>query len=45
MWGQALRAMALNNDLPLHLLYLDYPFTAASMYFDHDDYELTALIQ
>lgn len=27
-----------NNDLLLHLLYLDYHFPAASLYFNHDDY-------
>lgn len=25
------------DDLCLHLMYLDYPFPAASMYFDYDD--------
>ena len=34
--------MALNNDLPLYLLYLDYPFPPASMYFNHDDYDFNA---
>ena len=38
-------AMGWSNDLPLHLLCLDYPFPAASIYFNHDDYGSTALIR
>lgn len=31
-------AMGSIDDLCLHLMYLDYPFPAASMYFNYDDY-------
>ena len=31
-----------NDDLLLHLLYLDYPFPAASIYFNYDQYGSTA---
>lgn len=34
--------MGSNDDLRSHLLYLDYPFSVASIYVYHDDYGLTA---
>ena len=31
-------AMGSDNDLCLQLLYFDYPFPSASIYFNHDGY-------